>query len=75
LPLTQEFRAQMIGVQRNSISIVAHALQQAGMIRNSRDHIEIKDADRLLETTCECYRAVTAKRDRLLKIAELMIPK
>jgi CRP-like cAMP-binding protein len=67
LPLTQEFLAQMIGVQRNAVSIVAHALQKAGMIRYSRGHIEITDADRLLETTCECYRAVKAKRDRLLK--------
>ena len=57
----------MIGVQRNAVSIVAHALQKAGMIRYSRGHIEITDADRLLETTCECYRAVKAKRDRLLK--------
>lgn len=67
LPLTQEFLAQMIGVQRNAVSIVAHALQKAGMICYSRGHIEITDADRLLETTCECYRAVKAKRDRLLK--------
>ncbi len=67
LPLTQEFLAQMIGVQRNAVSIVAHALQQAGMIRYSRGHIEIKDAGRLAETACECYRAVAAKRDRLLK--------
>jgi Mn-dependent DtxR family transcriptional regulator len=67
LPLTQEFLAQMIGVQRNAVSIVAHALQKAGMIRYSWGHIEITDADRLLETTCECYRAVKAKRDRLLK--------
>jgi len=32
LPLTQESLAQMIGVRRNAISIVAHALQQAGTI-------------------------------------------
>jgi CRP-like cAMP-binding protein len=67
LPLTQEFLAQMIGVQRNAVSIVAHALQQDGMIRYSRGHIEIKDAGRLLETACECYGTVTAKRARLLK--------
>jgi CRP-like cAMP-binding protein len=65
-PLTQEFLAQMIGVQRNAVSIVAHALQKAGMIRYSRGHIEIKNVDRLLDTACECYRAVKAKRDRLL---------
>jgi CRP-like cAMP-binding protein len=67
LPLTQEMLAQIIGVQRNAISIVAHALQQAGIIRYSRGHIEITNADGLRETTCECYHAVKAQHDRLLK--------
>ncbi len=67
LPLTQEFLAQMIGVQRNAVSIVAHALQQARIIRYSRGHIEIKDVDGLRQTSCECYRVVKAQRDRLLK--------
>ena len=70
LPLTQEFLAQMIGVQRNAVSIVAHALQQAGMIRYSRGHIEIKNVDGLRETSCECYHAVKAQRDRLLNAPE-----
>jgi CRP-like cAMP-binding protein len=35
LPLTQELLAQMIGVQRNAVSFVAHALQQAGVISYS----------------------------------------
>jgi CRP-like cAMP-binding protein len=67
LPLTQEFLAQMIGVQRNAVSIVAHALQQARIIRYSRGHIEIKDVDGLQQTSCECYRVVKAQRDRLLR--------
>jgi CRP-like cAMP-binding protein len=67
LPLTQEILAQMIGVQRNAVSIVAHALQQAGIIRYSRGHIEITNLDGLRETSCECYEAVKAHHDRLLK--------
>ena len=31
LPMTQELLARMLGVQRNAVSIVAHALQQAGV--------------------------------------------
>ena len=69
LPLTQETLAQMIGVQRNAISIVAHALQQAGMIRYSRGYIDIANAGGLKETACECYRAVNAHHRRLLKIS------
>jgi CRP-like cAMP-binding protein len=67
LPLTQEVLARMIGVQRNAVSLVAHALQQAGIIRYSRGHIHIMDIDGLRETSCECYHVVKAQYDRLLK--------
>lgn len=66
LPLTQELLAQMIGVQRNAVSLVAHTLQQAGIISYSRGHIEIDDLEGLAQTSCECYRVVKSQRDRLL---------
>jgi CRP-like cAMP-binding protein len=66
LPLTQEFLAQMIGAHRNRVSLVAHTLQKAGMIRYSRGHIEIIDRDGMMETSCECYAAVKDQYDRLL---------
>lgn len=68
LPLTQEFLAQLIGVQRNAISIVAHALQRAGIISYSRGHIDITNADGLRETACECYDAVKLHHQRLLNV-------
>jgi CRP-like cAMP-binding protein len=67
LSLTQEFLAQMIGVQRNAVSIVAHALQQAGIIRYSRGHIEITNLEGLRAASCECYGAARAQYGRLLK--------
>ena len=69
LPLTQEFLAQMIGVRRNAVSIVAHAFQQAGLVSYSRGHIEIRDIDGLRRTACECYAAVRMQCDRLLNPA------
>lgn len=66
LPLTQEFLARMIGVRRNAISIVAHALLQAGTIRYSRGHIAIANVEALRKTSCECYHAVKAAHERLL---------
>src|SRR5438105_3611603 len=69
LPLTQEFLAQMIGVRRNAVSIVAHAFQQAGLVSYSRGHIEIRDVDGLRKTACECYAAVRSQCDRLLSPA------
>jgi CRP-like cAMP-binding protein len=66
LPLTQEFLAQMLGVQRSSVSPVAHTLQQAGLIRYSRGHIEIVNLQGLQDEACECYGTVKAHYDRLL---------
>ena len=66
LYLTQDFLAQMIGVQRNSVSVVAHKLQHAGIIRYNRGHIEITDLRGLEDASCECYKAVSAQYKRLL---------
>lgn len=48
----------MLGVQRSSVSIVAHTLQQAGLIRYRRGHVELVDIEALKECACECYDAV-----------------
>jgi CRP-like cAMP-binding protein len=66
LGLTQEFLAQMLGVRRTSVSLVANTLQNAGLIRYSRGRIEITDLDGLREASCECYGRLAAHRDRLL---------
>jgi CRP-like cAMP-binding protein len=67
LPLTQESLAQLLGVRRNAISIVAHAFQEAGLIRYSRGNIEIIDLDGLRKAACECYAAVKSQCGQLLK--------
>jgi CRP-like cAMP-binding protein len=66
LPLTQEFLAQMIGVKRNSVSLIAHTLQQAGIIKYSRGNIEITNLEGLKDAACECYVAVNLQYRRLL---------
>jgi CRP-like cAMP-binding protein len=66
LPLTQEALAQMMGVRRNAISLVAHALQGAGIIRYTRGQIEIIDLPALETTSCGCNAAVKATHSRLL---------
>ena len=65
--LTQESMAQMIGARRNSVSLVANTLQQANVIHYSRGHIEITNLEGLSQTACECYAAVKAQYDRLLR--------
>jgi CRP-like cAMP-binding protein len=67
LSLTQETLAQMMGVRRNAISLVAHALQRAGIIRYSRGQIEITDLPALERTSCDCYSTLKARHTRLLE--------
>ena len=66
LPFTQEFLAEMLGVRRTSLSLVAHTLQQAGIITYSRGKIQIVDVEALRECACECYATVQTHYDALL---------
>jgi CRP-like cAMP-binding protein len=67
LLLKQERMAHMIGARRNSVSLVASALQQANFIHYSRGHLEITNVEGLRRTACECYASVKAQYDRLLR--------
>jgi len=59
---TQEVLAEMLGVQRNAISQVAHRMREMNVISYSRGHLKIVDFDRLHRMSCECYDTVTAYR-------------
>jgi CRP-like cAMP-binding protein len=58
LPLTQEFLAELLGVQRTTVSAAAQALQRRGLIHYRRGQITIADRAGLEEAACECYAAV-----------------
>ena len=45
--LTQQFLAQMLGVRRSSVTLVAGTLQSAGFIRYSRGNIRLLDVEQL----------------------------
>jgi CRP-like cAMP-binding protein len=66
LPFTQEFLAEMLGVQRTTVSPVAHTLQAAGMIQYKRGKIQILDVDGLRESACECYTTVKTRYEELV---------
>ena len=66
LNLTQEFLGQMLGVQRTSISIVAAALQRAGLISYRRGHVKILNVEGLKEAACECYETVKGHYEQML---------
>jgi CRP-like cAMP-binding protein len=67
IPLTQEFLAEMLGVRRTSVTVVASLLQQAGFIRYRRGHIQVLDLEGLRDSACECYETVKAQGKRLLR--------
>lgn len=56
--LSQEFLADMLGVHRPSVSIVAKNFQQAGLLKYSRGTINILDRKGIEEVCCECYSVV-----------------
>lgn len=67
MKLTQEFMAQMLGVRRTSITVVAGALQKAGLIQQRRGGLRIMDAVAMENAACECYTRVRSNYERLFK--------
>ena len=57
-PLTQQFLAQMLGVRRATVTVIAGALQKAGLIDYSRGRIHVVDRRGLQDVACECYDVV-----------------
>jgi CRP-like cAMP-binding protein len=65
-PATQEFLAMMLGVRRPTITLIASALQSAGIIEYSQRRIAILDRTQLKNTSCECYTLVAEHFTRVL---------
>ena len=64
--LTQEFLADMLGVQRTTVTAVARSLQEKGVIRYRRGVVDILDRSVLETLACECYSAINRTYERLL---------
>jgi CRP-like cAMP-binding protein len=58
LLLTQEFLAEMLGVRRTTVTLLAQELQKRGILRYSRGRITILDRAALEACACECYAAL-----------------
>ena len=65
-PMTQEFLAFMLGVRRQSVTVVARALQDAGLIGYHRGLVVIRDRDRLEKVACHCYPTIRDYYDRVM---------
>jgi CRP-like cAMP-binding protein len=65
LQMTQDFISHMLGGRRESVTVAAGRLQDAGFIYYTRGHITILDRAGLEATVCECYQVVKQEIDRL----------
>lgn len=65
LQMTQDFISHMLGGRRESVTVAAGRLQDAGFIHYTRGHITILDRAGLEATVCECYQVVKQEIDRL----------
>ena len=65
LPLTQEFLAVMLGVQRTTVTEHASRLQDEGLIRYRRGVIEVLDRRGLEARACECHATTQHFRRRI----------
>ena len=63
--VTQEFLAQMIGVQRPALSVVMRQFKDDGLIRYSRGQITIADRAGLAARSCRCIRVIASEARRL----------
>src|ERR1700682_2083308 len=61
LQITQNLLAEMLGVQRPSITNAARELERAGLIARGRRQVTILDRQGLTEESCECYQLVKTR--------------
>ena len=64
-PLTHEFLAMMLGVQRAGVSIHLSLLKKAGLIEHKRGIMTITDRAGLEDAACECYATMRDELDNL----------
>jgi CRP-like cAMP-binding protein len=65
--LTHEFMANMLGVRRAGVSVIAKQLQVEGLVDYNRGQFRILSREGLEAKTCECYPVVKEEFDMLYR--------
>ncbi len=68
--VTQDFLAQMIGVQRPALSVAMRQFKDAGLVTYARGQISIADHDGLMARSCGCIKVITSEAQRLRETLE-----
>ena len=66
LKVTQEFLAQMLGVQRTTMTRTLRDLSRCGLIRQARGRIIIQSREGLEGASCDCHASVRRHFRRIL---------
>jgi CRP-like cAMP-binding protein len=66
--LTHEFLAELLGVRRQTVSIIAGTLQRAGFITYRRGVLRVLDREGLEAASCECYEVIKQLYDRIVRL-------
>ena len=61
LPITQNLLAEMLGVQRPTVTNAARELERKGLIARGRRQVTIRDRQGLVRASCECYQLVRTR--------------
>jgi CRP-like cAMP-binding protein len=61
LSITQNLLAEMLGVQRPTITNVVRELKDVDLIASGRRQVTILDRPGLMKASCECYQLVRAR--------------
>jgi CRP-like cAMP-binding protein len=69
MPFTHQDMANLIGVNRTTVSLVMSRLRQAGIIETDRAYVRIVDPRRLLETSCDCCSRVRKRYEALYELS------
>jgi Mn-dependent DtxR family transcriptional regulator len=66
-PITHEFLSELLGVRRQTVSIIAGTLQRAGLITYRRGVLRVLDREGLEAASCECYEVLKRLYDRIME--------
>jgi CRP-like cAMP-binding protein len=65
--LTHESLAEMLGVRRQTVTVIAGTLQKAGLLTYRRGLIRVVHREGLEAASCECYRVSSTFYDSIMK--------
>jgi CRP-like cAMP-binding protein len=63
IAMTHQMLARLLGVRRTTITLIAKALQDAGIISYRRGVIRVTDHYALHQASCECFRTIRRRHE------------